>query len=78
MKKLIAFLILIPTLAFADVLIYFVASPAVVANRLPVGGGIEMTDLLLILMFPNNHDPEFVGCGTRGMVPYEDKHAACS
>jgi hypothetical protein len=34
MKKILAVLILIPSLAFADVMIYFYATPTFVANRL--------------------------------------------
>jgi hypothetical protein len=34
MYKILAFLILIPSLAFADVMIYFYATPTFVANRL--------------------------------------------
>jgi len=63
MKRLIAFLILIPSLCFADVLIYFVASPAVVANRLQnlrarpdLGAGVkaELLDQAIIVATDND------------------------
>jgi hypothetical protein len=63
MYKILAFLILIPSLAFADVMIYFVASPAVVANRLQnlrarpdLGAGVkaELLDQAIIVATDND------------------------
>ena len=49
------------------------------ACNLMIGYAHDKIDILeSAIHYLNNHDPEFVGCGTRGMVPYEDKHAACS